>query len=67
MLEGDSTTEYPWDLDLGSLHPVAPMEAIADRWVTTSSLVFPSTDPLAMREWNEVREVNVPQPEASYS
>jgi len=57
MPEGDSTLKYPCDLGLGSLHPVVPNEATADRWNTTSSLVFPSMDPLVMPEWNEEREV----------
>jgi hypothetical protein len=66
MPEGDSSIEYPWVPDLGSLHPVAPMEVTADRWGTTSDLDFPSMDPLAVRSWNEVRMVTVLQPEASY-
>jgi hypothetical protein len=56
--EGDSSIEYPWVLDLGSLHPVAPMGVTADRWSTTD-LDFPSMDLLAVRSWNEVRMVTV--------
>jgi hypothetical protein len=67
MSEGDSTLEFPWVLGLGSLRPVAPIEVTADRWSTSPSLVFPSMDPVIMPAWKEVREVNVPQPEASYS
>ena len=63
--ESDSTLGYPCDLDMGSLHPVAPKEVTADRWHTMSSLVFPSMGPLAMPAWNEEREVWVPQPKAS--
>jgi hypothetical protein len=65
MSEGDSSIEYPWVPDLGSLHPVAPMEVTADRWSTTSNLDFPPMEPLAVRSWNEVRMVDVPQLEAS--
>ena len=60
-------TDYLWDPVLGSLRPVAPIKGTTDRWSTTSSLVFPSMDPLAMPAWNEEREVKVLQPEASYS
>ena len=62
---GDSTLEFSWAPDLGSLHPVAPIELTPDRWSTSSSLVCPSMDPLAMLVWNEGREVKIPQPEAS--
>ena len=55
--EEDSTTEYLWDPDLGSLRPVAPIKGTADKWSTTPSLVFPPMDPLTMLEWNEGREV----------
>ena len=65
--KGNSTLESPWVPDLGSLHCVAPVEVTADRWSTTSSLVVPSMDPLAMPAWNEEREVRVSQPEASYN
>ena len=64
---GDSALEFSWVPDLGSLHPVAPIELNADRWSTTSGLVFPSMDILAMQAWDEGREVKAPQPEASYS
>ena len=63
--EGDSTTEFFWDPDLSSLHPLAPIKGTADKWSTTPSLVFPSMDPLAIPEWNEEKEVKVPQLEAS--
>ena len=63
----DSTLEFSWVPNLGSLHPVAPIELTADRSSTTSLLVFPPMDPLDMPVWNEEREVKVPQPEASYS
>ena len=65
--EGLSTTEYLWDPDLSSPHPVVPIKVTADRRGTTSSLVFPSMDPLVMPAWNEAREVKIPQPEAIYS
>ena len=67
MLRGDPTHELPWGSDLGSLPPVTPMAVAADRWSITSSLVFPSMDPLVMPAWNEAGEVKVPKPEASYS
>ena len=57
--------EFPWDLDLGSLRRVAPIEVTADSWSTIPILDFLSMDPLAMPAWNEEREVNVPQTEAS--
>ena len=63
--EGDSTIEYSCDAGPSCLQPVAPIEVTADRWCTTSSRVFPSMDPLTMLEWDEEREVRVPQPEAS--
>jgi len=66
MPEDDPTLEYPRDPGLDSLHPVPPNEVTADRWVTTSSHVFPSMDPLAMSAWKEEREVWVPQPKASF-
>jgi hypothetical protein len=66
MPESDSTLEFPWVPGLGSLHPVAPIEVTADRWSTTSSLLFPSMDPLVMPACNKEREVKVPQPEAGY-
>ena len=66
-LMGNSTLESPWIPDLGSLDSMAPIEVTADRWTTTSSLVVPSMDPLAMLAWNEAREVKVSQPEASYN
>jgi len=63
----NSALEYSCDADLGSLHPVAPKEVTADRWSTTSSIVPPSMDPLAVPAWNEEREVRLPQPGASYN
>ena len=65
--EDDSTLGFPWDLDLGSLHRVAPIEVTADRWSTIPDLDFLSMDPLAMPAWDEAREVKVSQPEASYN
>jgi len=47
MPEGHSTLEYPCDLGLGSLHPVVPKEVTADRWNTTSSLVFFINGPIS--------------------
>jgi len=67
MSAGNSTFESSRDLGVGSLHPVAPKEVTADRWGTTSSIVSPSMDPLAVPAWNEEREVRLPQPEASYN
>jgi hypothetical protein len=64
---GNSTLEYSCDLSLGSLHPVVPQEVTADRWSTTSSLVFPSVDPLAVLAWNEETEVRLPQLRTSYN
>jgi hypothetical protein len=57
--EVDSTPEYPCDLGLGSLRPIAPKEVTANRWSTASRLVF-SMGPLAMPNWDEEREVKVP-------
>jgi len=54
MPEDDATLKYPCDPGLGSLHPVVPKGVTAD----SSSLVFPSMDPLVMPEWNEEREVD---------
>ena len=67
MPAGDPTLGSSCDLDVGSLHPVAPKEVTADRWNTASSLVSPSMDPLAVPAWNENRDVRLPQPGASYS
>jgi len=67
MSAGDSTLESSCDLGVGSLHPVAPKVVAADRWSTTSSLISPSIDPLAVRAWNEESEVRLPQPGASYN
>jgi len=64
---GASTLEYSCNLGMGSLHPVAPKEVTVDRWSTTPRLVPPSMDPLAVPAWNEVREVRLPQPGASYN
>ena len=55
---GDSTLEFSWVPDLGSLHPVAPIELTADRSSTTSLLVFPPMDPLDVPVWNEVKVPN---------
>ena len=55
--KGDSTLELSWVPDLGSLHPVAPIEVNADRWSTTSSLVVPPMNSLAMPAWDKEREV----------
>jgi hypothetical protein len=57
--EADSTPEYPCDLGLGSLRPIAPKEVPANRWSTASRLVFPM-GPLAMPNRDEEREVKVP-------
>ena len=65
--QGDSTLELSWDPDQGFLHREAPIEVTADRWDTILDLDFLSMDPSAMPAWNEVREVKVPQPEASYN
>ena len=65
MPEVDSTLEFPWVPDLGSLRPVAPMGVTADKWSADSSLVVPSVNPLAVPAWNGEVEVKVPQPEAS--
>ena len=67
MPEVDSTFEFPWRPDLGSLRPVAPMGVTADRWSADSSLVFPSMNPLAIPAWNREIEVKVPQPEAIHN
>lgn len=64
--KSDSKLEFDWIRDLGSQHRVAPMGVTSDRW-TTSSLVVPPRGPVAMLAWNEEREVNVSQPEASYN
>ena len=65
MPEVDSTLEFPWGPDLGSLHLVAPMGVTAmgvtaERWSADSNLVLPSLDPLAVPEWNGEIEVKVP-------
>ena len=65
--KADSALELSWVPDLGSLHPVAPIELTADRSSAASSLVFPSVHPLDMMVWNQEIEVKVPQPEASYT
>jgi len=67
MSAGDSTLEYSCNRGLGSLNPMAPMEATADRWSATSNIVSRSMDPLAMPAWHEEREVRLPQPGASYN
>ena len=61
---GDSTLGSSCDLGEGSLHPKG---ATADRRGTTSSLVFPSMDPLAVAAWNEESEVSLPHSGASYN
>jgi len=43
--EGDPAFEYPYDLGLGSLHPVPPEEVTANRWSAAPSLVFSSMNP----------------------
>ena len=63
--EVDSTPEFPWGPDLGTLHLVAPMAVTAmgvtaERWSADSSVVFPSMDPLAVPAWNGEIEVKVP-------
>ena len=65
--EVDSTLEFPWAPDLGSLRPVAPIGVTADRWSGDSSLVFPLMDPLAVPAWNGEIEVKVPQSDASHN
>jgi len=67
MPAGDSTLGSSSDLGVGSLHPMAPKEATADRWSTTSSIVCPSMGPLAVPAWNEEREVRLPQSGANYN
>jgi hypothetical protein len=67
MPEGDSTLEYPLGSGPGFPASRGSDGGHRDRWSTTSSLVFPSMDPLAMPAWDEEREVKVPQPEASYT
>ena len=47
------------DLDLGHLHPLAPIDMDVD-WNAPSGLFFPSVDHLATRTSNEGREVKVP-------
>jgi len=64
--QGNSPTQYLWDLDLGPLDPLAPIDIAADR-STTSDLVFPSMDTLATQLFDEGREVKAPQSESSHS
>jgi hypothetical protein len=57
--EVDSTLEYPCDLGLDSLRPIAPKEVTTNGWSTVSRLVFPMS-PLAMPNGDEEREVKLP-------
>ena len=61
----DAPIQHFWDLDLGPMHPLAPVD-IATDWNTPTGLAFPSVGTLATKASYEGREVKVPQSESNY-
>jgi hypothetical protein len=61
--EVKSSTQDLLDLGLDHLDPLAPIDVPTD---TTSGLVFPCMDTLAMQTLYKGEEVKVPQPESNY-
>jgi hypothetical protein len=65
VVEVDSLIQSPWGVDLGPLHPLAPIDVATDRRGTTPVLIFPSMDPLVTQTLNEGGEVKVSPLESS--
>ena len=55
--EVNSPIQYPWYLNLGRLHPLAPVDVATDEYCTIPGPIFPSVDPPLTQSLNEGREV----------